>query len=334
MLRFILRRLISLVFVIVGITLVLFTIMYLLPVDPARAVAGRLAGPEQVESIRKALGLDKPAYIQYLTYMRNLLRGDLGRSTWTRKPVLEHLKVYLPASAELVLAAFLLNLLIAFPLGVFSALKPGHMADALSRLFSALGVGMPVFWVGLMAQLLFYGVLGVLPFGGRLSIGVPAPHQVTGFYTIDALLAGDLPVFKDALLHLILPVSILALPEIAVISRLTRSCMLEVLGQDYVRTARAKGLPERRVIWIHALKNAFLVPLTMLGMQIGWLLGGTLLVESVFSWPGLGYFVFTGIYKHDFPVVMGFTLVVSVTFVFSNLVVDILYGLLDPRITY
>ena len=334
MLRFTVRRLVFLVFVILGISVFMFTIMYLLPVDPARAVAGRLAGPEQIEAVRVRLGLDKPAHIQYLTYMGNLLRGDLGTSTVTRKPVMDHLKIYLPASAELVLAAFWLTLLIAFPLGIFSALRPGKSADAVSRLFAAVGVGMPVFWVGLMSQLLLYGVLDILPFGGRLSLGVAPPPHVTGFYTIDSLLAGDLALFKDALVHLLLPATILALAEIAVISRLTRSSMMEVLGQDYVRTARAKGLRERQVVWIHALKNAMLVPLTMLGMQIGWLLGGTLLVESVFSWPGLGYFVFTGIYKHDFPVVMAFTLVISIVFVLSNLVVDLLYGVLDPRITY
>jgi len=332
--RYILRRLVFLVFVIVGVTLLLFVIMYMLPGDPARAAAGPGAKPEQVERLRIKLGLDKPPHIQYLTYMGNLLRGDLGTSIRTRKPVLMELKTYLPASLELALSAMLLNVLIAIPLGVFSALRPGHLADTLSRLFAALGMGMPVFWVALMAQLLVAGRLGLLPFGGRLSTGALLPHHVTGFLLIDTLLARDLPLFKDALIHLIMPAATLALPEVAVTSRLTRTSLLDVLEQDYVRTARAKGLPERRVVWIHAFKNALLVPLTMVGMQVGWVLGGSLLVESVFSWGGLGFLAFHAIYKRDFPVLMGVTLVMCIVFVLSNLVVDILYSCVDPRITY
>ena len=332
--RYILRRLVFLVFVIVGVTLLLFVIIYMLPGDPARAAAGPGAKPEQVERLRIKLGLDKPPHIQYLTYMGNLLRGDLGTSIRTRKPVLMELKTYLPASLELALSAMLLNVLIAIPLGVFSALKPGHLADTLSRLFAALGMGMPVFWVALMAQLLVAGRLGLLPFGGRLSTGALLPHHVTGFLLIDTLLARDLPLFKDALIHLLMPAATLALPEVAVTSRLTRTSLLDVLEQDYVRTARAKGLPERRVVWVHALKNALLVPLTMVGMQVVWVLGGSLLVESVFSWGGLGFLAFHAIYKRDFPVLMGVTLVMCIVFVLSNLVVDILYSYVDPRITY
>jgi len=331
---FILRRLGLLIFVIIGITFLLFMIMYIVPADPAKAAAGLNAEPEQIESIRRQLGLDKPVHIQYLTYMRNLLRGNLGVSVLTRKAVLSEIKTFLPASLELVLSAMLLNVLIAVPLGVFSAMRPGHVADTLSRLFATLGVGMPIFWLGLIAQLLFYGRLDWLPFGGRLTTGALPPARVTGFYTIDALLARDMSLFKDALVHLILPSCTLALRQVAVVSRLTRTSMLDVLAQDYVRTARAKGLAERRVIWVHALKNAFLVPLTMVGMQIGWMLSGTLLVESIFSWGGLGFFAFSGIKQHDFPVVMGVTLVTTVTFTFSNLLVDILYRLLDPRIEY
>jgi peptide/nickel transport system permease protein len=332
--RYILRRLLFLVFVIIGITALLFVIMYFLPGDPARAAAGPGAKPEQVERIRVKLGLDKPLHIQYLTYMKNLLRGDLGESIRTRKPVILELKTYLPASLELVLAAMLFNVLIAIPLGVLSALRPGQLADTLSRLFAALGMGMPIFWVALMAQLLFYGRLDWLPVGGRLSTGALPPDHITGLFLIDTLLAGDLPLFKDALVHLIMPAAVLSLPEVAVTSRLMRSSMLDVLVQDYVRTARAKGLTEGRVVWIHAFKNALLVPLTMVGMQVGWMLGGSLLVESVFSWGGLGFLAFHAIYKRDFPVLMGVTLVMVIIFVLSNLVVDILYSYLDPRITH
>jgi peptide/nickel transport system permease protein len=332
--RYILRRLLFLVFVIIGITTLLFVIMYFLPGDPARAAAGPGAKPEQVERIRIRLGLDQPLHIQYLTYMKNLLRGDLGDSIRTRKPVIVELRTYLPASLELVVAAMLIAVVIAIPMGVLSALRPGNVADSTSRLFAALGMGMPIFWVALMAQLIFYGKLDVLPFGGRLSTGAMAPDHVTGLYLVDSLLAGDLLLFKDALVHLILPAAVLALPEIAVTSRLTRSSMLDVLGQDYIRTARAKGLREKRIVGVHAFKNALLAPLTLIGMQVGWLLAGSLLVESVFSWGGLGFLAYHAIYKRDFPVLMGVTIVMCTVFVLSNLIVDILYSYLDPRISH
>jgi peptide/nickel transport system permease protein len=332
--RYIFRRLFFMVFVIIGISVVLFTVNYLLPGDPAEVAAGWQAKPEQVEAVRRRMGLDKPAHIQYLTYMRNLLRGDLGTSILSRRPVLSDIKAYLPASLELGIAAMLLNLLIGFPLGVFSALRPGRLVDTIGRFFSTLGMGMPLFWVGLLGQLVLSHKLDLLPFGGRLTAGTLPPDTITGFYTVDALLVRDLSLFKDALVHLLMPAAVLALPEAAVTSRLMRSSMLDVLLQDYVRTARAKGLRERRVVWVHALKNALLVPLTMVGMQIGWMLSGSLLVESVFSWAGLGFFAYHGIYMRDFPVIMGFTFIMTGIFVFSNLVVDILYHYLDPRITY
>ena len=332
--RYILRRLGFLVFVILGISVLLFFIMYMLPGDPAKAAAGPGARPEQVEALRKKLGLDKPAYVQYLIYMGNLIHGDLGNSIRTHKPVALELRTYLPASLELMLAAMIINVLIGIPLGIFSSLKPGKLVDNSSRLFSAVGMGMPVFWVALMAQLVLYGKLHLLPVGGRLSSGAIPPHLITGFFTVDFLLAWNLPLFKDASIHLLLPALILALPEIAVTSRMMRSSMLNVLSEDYVRTARAKGMRERRVIGKHALKNAFLVPLTLFGMQIGWLLSGSLLIESVFSWSGIGFLAYNAIYKRDFPIIMGVTLIMCIVFVLSNLIVDILYSSVDPRITY
>lgn len=332
MIKYIVQRLIMMVFVIIGITIILFIAMYLIPGDPAKTVAGPLAAPEQVEAIRVKFGLDKPLLVQYFTYIKNLFTGNLGVSILTRKPVSDELRVYLPATLELVFAALLMVILLAVPLGVLSALKPGRLADILSRFLTALGMGMPVFWTGLMVQFIFYGKLSIIPFGGRLPTGMIPPEYITGFYTIDALLVGNIETFKSALSHLITPAFILALPELAVISRLTQSSMLDVFRQEYMRTAIAKGISKWRVVMVHALKNALLAPLTMFGIQIGSLLGNTILVESIFSWGGLGYFVSSGIAAHDFPIIMGTTLVIILSYAFSNLIVDILYSWLDPRI--
>ena len=330
--RYIFRRLISLAFTIFGLTIMLFTIMFLVPADPARAAAGLDAGPEQVEALRVKFGLDKPAHIQYLTYMKNLVRGDLGMSILTRKPVATELRLFLPATIELVATSLLLVMVLSVPIGVIAALRSGSAADNSSRFVTALGVGMPVFWVALMAQLLFFGRLHILPFGGRLSLGVVPPPTVTGLYTIDSLVVGDFMLFTDAVWHLIMPAVVLALPLIAVMSRLIRSSMLDVLDEDYLRTARSKGLSEFRVISVHALRNSLLIPLTMFGMQIGWILGGTVLVETVFAWAGIGFLALHGVRQHDFPLVMGVTLVIAVAFVLSNLVVDLMYAVLDPQI--
>jgi len=322
------------VFIVMGISIILFITMYKLPGDPARAAAGPRAKPEQVESVRRQLGLDKPLHIQYLTYIKNIFTGKLGVSVLTRKPVGSELKVYVPASFELVLGAMLWIICFGVPLGVFSALKPGKMVDIFSRFITALGMGMPVFWIGLIAQMFFYGKLNILPFGGRLTMGLIPPPNITGLYIIDAIIVGNFNLFKDAFVHLLIPSFILALPELAFISRLTQSSMMEVLQMDYIMVATAKGLSKTRVVWIHALKNALSAPITVFGMQIGMLLGGTIIVESIFSWGGLGYLIFQGILIHDFPVVMGGTLVITLVFMVSNLFVDIFYCYLDPRISY
>jgi len=331
---YIVRRCLFLVFAVLGVTAILFIITRVIPQDPARAAAGPGASPEQVEFMRKKLGLDKPIWLQYGIYVKNLFQGDLGISTRSRRPVIEELKTYLPASLELMVAAMLINLAVGIPLGVLSAIKSGGVLDAGSRLLAVLGMSMPVFWVALIAQFVFYGKAHILPFGGRLSIYLAPPPHVTGSFIIDALLAGDWIVFKDALLHLIMPAMVQALPEIALTSRLMRSSMLEVLNQDYIRTARSKGLSEKVVIGKHAFKNAVLVPITMAGMQIGWLMSNSLLVESVFSWGGLGFLAYSAIYKLDFPVIVGVAILMCLIFVIANLIVDILYVYLDPRIQY
>lgn len=334
MISFLVRRLGFLVFILLGVSFILFAIIYWLPGDPARTAAGPAATPQQLARIRHKLGLDKPVYIQYLIYVKNLVHGDLGESIRTRKPVTTELANYLPASLELVAAAMLIVLLIGVPLGVLSALKPGRLVDTISRLSVALGMGMPAFWVALIFQLIFFGKLHLLPFGGQFSIDLMPPSRITGFGIIDALLTGNFKLFTDGIIHLIGPAIVLALPDLAVTSRLTRSSMLEVLRQDYITTARAKGLPERIVIMRHALKNAALVPLTMAGMQVGFLLGNTVLVESIFSWGGIGWLAVNAVYKRDFPIVIGITLVICLVFVLTNTIVDILYTYLDPRIRY
>ena len=334
MISYLVRRLGFLVFILLGCSLILFVVIYWLPGDPARAAAGPAASPQQLTYIRHKLGLDKPIYIQYLIYIKNLARGDLGVSIRTRKSVTTELGNYLPASLELVAAAMLIVLLVGLPLGVLSAVRPGHLVDTVSRLLATLGMGMPVFWVALIVQLIFYGKLHLLPFGGQFSMHLIPPPHITGFGIIDALLIGNLSLFADGIIHLIAPATVLALADLAVISRLTRSSMLEVLSQDYIVTASSKGLPERTVIMKHAFKNALLVPLTMAGMQVGFMLGNTILVESIFSWGGVGFLAVNAVYKRDFPVIVGVTLVMCLVFVLSNTLVDILYAYLDPRIRY
>ena len=322
------------IFSLIGVSLLMFIIVYTLPGDPATAAAGPGASPEQIEYMRQKLGLDKPLYQQYARFVWRLLHGDLGISTRTHRPVTTELKERIPASFELVFAAMLFLLLVSIPLGVFSALKPGGVIDAIGRIVVALGMGMPIFWVGLVAQMILVGKLHLFPFGNRLGLTTLPPPSWTGFYVIDSLLSGDWATLKEAVYHLILPAIILALPELAVTTRLVRSSMLEVLDMDYVRTARAKGLPERTALWKHALRNALIAPVTILGLQFGWMLGNTILIERIFCWGGIGYFAVSSIYNRDFPMLNGIAFVMCLVFVVGNTIVDILYLILDPRVKY
>lgn len=311
----------------------MFTITHLLPGDAARAAAGPNATQKQVEKIRKKLGLDKPLPLQYLDYIWGVLHGDLGTSILKEKPVSSLLITYLPASLELIFVAMFINVIFAFPLGIISALKSGQYVDMMSRLLAAVGMGMPVFWFGLIAQFIFFGQLHILPAQGRVPYLTTLPN-ITGSAILDSIFTGNLPLLGTVLLHLIMPATALALPEIAVISRLTRNSMLEVLEKNYITSARAKGLPEFKVTIKHAFKNAVLAPLTVMGMQIGWLLGNTILVESIFGWGGLGSLAVSSIYHKDFSVIVGITMVIAFIFVVANTLVDILYAYLDPRIIY
>ena len=332
--RLIVRRLIFLVFVLFGLSLITFGLSHIIPGDPARLMAGPRAGKSAVEKIREQYGLNDPLPQQYVTYIKGLARGDLGMSFTTRRPVGEDLKRYLPATLELGLIAFILSTIIGIPLGVVSSVRRDQLPDHIARFISISGLALPVFWLAIMAQFVFFGRLGWLPDGARLPIGTDPPSTITGLYSVDALLSRDWELLRLSLTHLIMPATVLAYGSLAVVTRMVRGGMLEVLNQDYIRTARAKGIAPNGVIFGHALKNAMLPTVTSLGLQIGLLLSGAFLVEIVFSWPGIGRYAVEAIQRLDYNATMATTLVIALIFVLMNLVVDILYLFLDPRISY
>lgn len=332
--RLIVRRLIFLVFVLFGLSLITFGLSHIVPGDPARLMAGPRASRGAVDKIREKYGLNDPLPQQYVGYVGNLAQGDLGMSFTTRRPVLEDLKRYLPATLELGLVAFILSTAVGIPLGVISSVNRDKLPDHVARFISISGLALPVFWLAIMAQFVFFGRLGWLPDGARLPIGMEPPPAVTNLYTVDALIARDWELFRLSLTHLILPATVLAYGSLAVVTRMVRGGMLEVLNQDYIRTARAKGISANGVIFGHALKNAMLPTVTSIGLQVGLLLSGAFLVEIVFSWPGIGRYAVEAIQRLDYNATMAVTLVIALIFVLMNLVVDILYLFLDPRISY
>tara|TARA_B100000809_G_scaffold158319_2_gene155629 strand:- start:3012 stop:3929 length:918 start_codon:yes stop_codon:yes gene_type:complete len=305
----------------------------MIPGDPARAAAGQGASKERVSEIRKEFGLDLPVYIQIYRYFGRIINLDLGKSISTKKDVLDEIILYLPASMELVVSAMFINIFFGILIGIYSAVKPRQIIDKLSNIITILGMGLPIFWVGIISQLLFYKILDIFPYGGRLPAGINPPAHQTGSYIIDSLLTGDIGLLSISLHHLILPAFIMSLPELAVTVRIMRNSILNVLNKEYIVTAKAKGLNKNRILFVHALKNAIMIPISLFGMQTGWILGGTLLVESVFSWGGLGYLAYNAIYKRDFPIIMGVTLVISLCFVLANFSVDIIHKYVDKRIT-
>lgn len=333
-LRIIVRRLFFLVFVLFGLSLITFGLSHIIPADPARLMAGPRASKETVDLLREKYGFNDPLLTQYVRYVGDVVRLDFGDSTSSRRSVNEDLRQYLPATIELALAAFMLSVVVGIPLGVLSAVNPNSIWDLIGRLVSITGLAMPSFWLALMLQFAFFAKLGWLPDGQRLPIGVDAPRQITSLYSIDALLAGNLSLFWTVIKHLLMPSVVLAYGSLAVVTRMVRSGMLEVLSQDYVRTARAKGLRQRTVVIRHALKNALLPTITVLGLQVGLLLSGAVLVEIVFSWPGIGRYAVQGVQQFDYNAIMGTTLVIAFVYVIMNLVVDVLYVVVDPRISY
>ena len=326
------KRLLGLLLVVFGVSLITFTISHLIPGDPARLIAGDRASDALVAGIRHQLGLDLPLYQQYGRYVLVLVQGDLGTSIRTNRPVLEDLQAFFPATLELALVALFLAILVGVPLGVLSAVYHNRAIDQIARTLAVTGISTPAFWLGLGAIVLFYGHLGWLPGGGRLSEGLTPPSTITGFYLIDALLAGNFSLFVDALKHLILPAATLGFVTLGVISRQIRSAMLDQLGEDYIRTARAYGLSKWTVILRHALPNALIPSVTVLGLTLGDLLYGAVLTETVFAWPGMGAYVVKSIQSLDFPAVMGFAILVSFIYVLLNMAIDLLYRVIDPRI--
>jgi len=334
MVEFLGRRLILTTISLFGVLVITFTISHIIPGDPARVLAGRWATQEQVQAIRKELGLDRPLSIQFGHYLIDLVHGRLGTSIVSQRRIVDELREYLPPTLELVLVAMFINVALAIPLGVLAAVNRGGIFDAFSRLIAVVGAAAPVFWVGLLFQMLLYGKLHILPLGGQLDFLTTPAKTITGLQVVDSLVTGKWSTLGDAMVHLIMPAFTLGIGFVAVITRIVRSSMLSTLNTDYVRSARAKGLPERTVIYKHALKNAIIPPLTVMGMQLGWMMGGTVLVETVFSWGGIGFWAVTAIRQNDFPVIMAVTLIISLVFIGANFCVDLLYMVLDPRIRY
>ncbi|MDR7545008.1 MAG: ABC transporter permease [Armatimonadota bacterium] len=336
LLRFVARRLLSLPLVLIGITVVTFALMHLVPGDPVRLLLGEGAtDPKIIAALRRQWGLDRPLHVQYLHYLKNLARGELGVSIRSGRPVAWDLARYLPATVELGALSFLITLVLGIPLGVLSGARANTLTDHASRLSSLLFLSMPSFWFGLILVYIGYYQLGVLPTPtGRLGMGEAGPPTVTGLHLVDSLLAADSALFLRALWHLLPPAFTLALASVGLVVRLLRSSMVEILNQDYIRTAWAKGLPSRAVFYIHALRNALIPTVTVLGIQFGSLFGGNVLIETVFAWPGVGLYFVESIQWLDYAPVLGATVLIATAFVSVNFLVDLTYAILDPRIRY
>ncbi len=334
MARFILRRLVVGLLLCISVTFVAFILTQVVPGDPIAASIGDIAAsdPEIVAAFRERYGLDRPFFEQYAIYLGNLLQGDLGMSIQSRRPVTVDLAQYMAATIELAVAAMTLAMLLGLALGLTAAVHRERWPDQLIRVVSLAGVSVPTFWLSIVALYVFFYVLGISPGVGRLPPGAAAPTSVTGMYTVDALLTGDWETLWDALAYLALPAIVLAVYTVGAITRFTRASVLEALDQDYVRSARAKGLPERTVLLRHVLRPALAAIITVSGLAFGRMLGGAVLVESVFSWPGLGEYAYRSALSLDLRAIMGVSLVVAVIYIFVNLVVDVLYAVIDPRI--
>jgi peptide/nickel transport system permease protein len=332
LLAYLVRRLLGMLAVLAGVAVITFVISHVIPADPAVVALGDHATDDQITAFRAEYGLDKPLVEQFGRYVNGLLHGDLGRSIRTRRPVADDLREFFPATLELSLAALFVSVLVGIPAGTWSAVRRSRLPDHLVRLFSLIGGALPIFWLGLLLIGLFYSRLGWLPSGGRIDQFMDPPRRLTGLYLIDSLLTGNMPAFQSSLHHLLLPAVTLGYYSTAVIARMMRSSMLEVLRQDYMLLARAKGNRESRAIVRHGVRTALIPTLTVLGVAFGSLLSGAVLTETIFTWPGLGRYATASAISLDFPAVMGVTLLAAVVYPLANLLVDLAYHWLDPRI--
>lgn len=332
---YVIRRLGWAVIVILTVSVITFFIARVVPSDPAAAWVGPHPTPELIAKARHDLMLDKPLYVQYFHYMDGLLHGNLGTSVKSHKPIIMDLETYLPATLELVIVSIILAMVVGIPLGVLSGSKKGKLIDHMTRIVSIAGVSIPTFWLGLLLQLLFFRRLGILPIGGRVSnlIAVYTPvQQITGFYLIDSLVTFNWQAFRDVILHLILPAFTLGVYALGLSIRMTRSTMIEVLNERYIMAARVAGVPERTVLYILALKNAIVPTLNVLGLSFAYSLTGAIMVEVIFSWPGLGSYVTNAVLGLDFPVIVSVTLIITVFYVLINLILDLVQAVIDPRV--
>ena len=329
---FIIRRILVVIPTLLGVTIIIFFMLAITPGDPAELLLGERATKDSLDAMREYLGLNKPLYIQYGMFLKRVVKFDLGETIWTRQRVSIEIKERFPATMELALAAMMISSFLGIILGIISATKQYSWFDYASMVGSLFGVSMPVFWLGLVLMLIFSLTLGWFPMSGRLGVDIELT-VITHFYALDAILTKNWPALKDVLMHLALPAMALSTIPLAIVARMTRSSMLEVLRQDYIKTARAKGLSEVKIVLKHALRNGLIPVVTVMGLQFGILLGGAILTETVFAWPGVGKWLYDGVVKRDYMVIQGGTLLVASTFVIVNLVVDMLYAIINPRIS-
>ena len=332
MLSFIIRRTFSIIPTLLGVSIIIFLMLAITPGDPAELLLGERATEETLEAMREHLGLNEPLYVQYGLFLKRLIKFDLGETIWTRQKVWDEIKQRYPATIELSIAAMFLSCFFGIILGIISATKQYSWFDYMSMIASLVGVSIPVFWLGLVLMLVFSLYLGWFPMSGRMGIGIDL-EIITNFYVLDAILTRNWPALKDVLWHLALPAFALSTIPLAIIARMTRSSMLEVLRQDYIKTAKAKGLGQTKIVLKHALRNGLIPVITVIGLQFGIMLGAAILTETVFAWPGVGKWIFDGVVKRDYMVIQGGTLIVATCFVLVNLVVDVLYAVINPRIS-
>jgi peptide/nickel transport system permease protein len=333
--KYLLKRLAFMVLVLLGVSIITFVVSHVVPGSPAAMWVGPKPTQEQLDAAIKELGLDQPLWVQYFSYIGNMVQGDLGVSLRTRQKVSEELSRRWGATFELVTISMMIALILGLPIGILSATKKDKPFDHVSRMLSISGVAMPVFWLGMILQMIFHGSLGWLPLQGRVDSTVLIDYpieKISGFYLFDSLVTGNWPIFLSTISHLVLPAFCLSFAALAVVTRMSRSSMLEVLKEDYIQTSIAYGVKQRIVLFRYALKNALIPTLTVVAISYGLMLGGSFLVESIFDWPGLGRYAILSIQTNDFPAIMGVTILFALTFVILNLFVDLIYFVIDPRI--